>query len=60
MDYYDILAILGFCLLVLGVMLWSVPAGLITAGTLIILFGLFGAKSHARATISTQSNEPGE
>lgn len=61
MDFYDILALIGYFLLVLGIGLISLPAAMIAGGLILILFGLFGARSHARSTISTQSNaEPGD
>ena len=45
MDFYDVVALFGFLLLIVGVGLaWGGPAGLMVAGFLLIGFGLFGAR----------------
>lgn len=35
----DVFIVLGFCLLVVGVALWSIPAACIVAGLLLLLAG---------------------
>lgn len=57
MDFYDFLAFLGFALFVLGVMLWSVPAGFIVAGLFLMAFGLFGAKANAGTTVPEKQSD---
>jgi hypothetical protein len=61
MDIYDGFAFTGFLLLVIGLALWSLALSLVVSGVILMAYGLFGAKAHARATVSKkQSNEPGD
>lgn len=53
MTIFVIIGLLGAALIVLGVSLWSVPAGCVTAGTELLAVAYGGAYLQARTSRAT-------
>jgi hypothetical protein len=47
LDGFDLAAIVGYLLLIVGIGLWSVPAALSVAGALLLAFGVAGSRAKA-------------
>ena len=53
-----VLIVLGAALIVAGVALWSIPAGLLCAGVLLLLAGVDMTTSTRRARPATERDNP--